>query len=352
MKTWMLLYALMLGLVLSAGDALAQVLLRVGDPAPPLAPGKWIKGEPVKSFEPGKVYVVEFWATWCMPCRESIPRLSRLQARYKDVIVIGQNVWDRNSTDVEALVALMGNKMDYRVALDDVTTDRRGVMARTWMEASGQRGIPAAFVVGQAGKVVWIGFPTRLDQVLPKVLDGAFDALQQAEHERVAQEKWKEFSAAQTARDTGKALVALDELGKMGEDAADVSLSRLRVLMLLQKDGVAGMALARNLASGLFAEDAAGLWQVASVCVEAGKPGPDQLAFTGQILERAAALELKGDLHHAILRLQARVWAWQGLHDKAVEAETRVVAVLHGDIKRREERVLEEYRDACGKTVK
>ena len=38
--------------------------LDIGSKAPPLSAEQWLKGEPVQAFEPGKVYVVEFWATW------------------------------------------------------------------------------------------------------------------------------------------------------------------------------------------------------------------------------------------------------------------------------------------------
>src|SRR5947208_1155637 len=47
--------------------------LHVGDRAPGLSVSKWLKGEPVTQFQPGKVYVVEFWATWRQPCIKSIP---------------------------------------------------------------------------------------------------------------------------------------------------------------------------------------------------------------------------------------------------------------------------------------
>jgi len=56
---------------------------KLGDKAASLDGLTYVKGEPV-TFKEGKVYVVEFWATWCGPCKTSIPHLTEIQKKYKD----------------------------------------------------------------------------------------------------------------------------------------------------------------------------------------------------------------------------------------------------------------------------
>ena len=177
-----LVWALLLGMADAsrgfAGENEApDRLLQVGDPAPPLQQGRYVQGEPVAAFESGKVYVVEFWSTWCGPCRAAIPHLNQLHEKYKDrgLVVIGQNGWERGigiETSVTAFVAGMGSNMAYRVALDD-GEGSSGKMAATWWKAAGCNRIPMAFVVDQAGRIAWIGHPLRgLDEAVEKVLTG------------------------------------------------------------------------------------------------------------------------------------------------------------------------------------
>lgn len=158
--------------------------LGVGDPAPAIAIAEWVKGEPVTSFEKGNVYVVEFWATWCPPCRKSIPHLTELQKQYKDkgVHIIGVTSEDPNNSleAVKDMVKDYGPRMDYHVAFDDglKTTN-------AYMRAARQNGIPTAFVVDKEGKIAWIGNPIypegEIDKVIGYVVEGKWNDAARAE---------------------------------------------------------------------------------------------------------------------------------------------------------------------------
>lgn len=181
LKVGAALLSLTVGMTL---ELAAEPTLKVGDPAPKLQPGKWVQGQPVKEFEKGKAYIVEFWATWCGPCRASIPHLNEVYTKFKDkgLIVIGQNCAEHDDSLVAPFVEKMGDKMTYRVALDDKTDNKRGTMAKTWMEAAGQNGIPTAFLVDTKGVIAWIGHPMELkEQVIEDVLAGKTPVRKEAE---------------------------------------------------------------------------------------------------------------------------------------------------------------------------
>ena len=114
-----------------------------------MAVAHWVKGDPV-DISSG-VHVVEFWATWCPPCRTSIPHLTEIQEKFAErgVKIIG--VSNEKLGTVEPFVEKMGDKMAYTVAID-------GGIAKDYMGKYDIRGIPHAFVV-KDGQVAWHGHP-------------------------------------------------------------------------------------------------------------------------------------------------------------------------------------------------
>ena len=143
--------------------------LKTGSKAPELQISEWVKNGPVKLADGKgeKTYIIEFWATWCPPCRRSIPHLSALQKKYKEkgLVVVGISREDLGT--VKKFVATQED-MDYNVGVD---TD--GAAYKKYME--GVQGIPHAFVVDKQGIVVWSGHPMEVDNMLDGILDGTFD---------------------------------------------------------------------------------------------------------------------------------------------------------------------------------
>jgi thiol-disulfide isomerase/thioredoxin len=200
--------------VFSAGLLAASTLAaELGDPAPPLQIGKWIKGKPVDlSAGKGKnVYMVEFWATWCGPCKVSIPHLTELQAKYKDKGVVLVSISDEPPTIVEPFVEERGEKMGYTIACDD-----ENKTGEAYMKAFDQQGIPTAFIIDKGGKIVWVGNPLtdHPDEAVEQVLAGTYDLAAAKKKFKEEQDLMRRMMAAQ------KSMTEYFELASSGEDAA------------------------------------------------------------------------------------------------------------------------------------
>lgn len=145
----------------------------LGMPAPPLKIAKWVKGEAV-DLAAGKgknIYVVEFWATWCPPCRVSIPHLTEMQKRFKDKNVTFVGVSNEDEGKVRPFVEKQGDTMNYVVAVDD----REGT-SEGYMKAFEVNGIPHAFVIDKESRIVWQGHPMAgLDKALEDLIAGRYD---------------------------------------------------------------------------------------------------------------------------------------------------------------------------------
>ena len=163
---------------------------RLGDPAPAVTIERWIKGAPVKFGPRTNLLVVEFWATWCPPCRESIPHLTALQKKYSEKGVVFISISKESVNEVAQFVANQGDNMAYRVAVDS-----SGRTQNLWFGAYSQSGIPHAFVVNTNGAVLWHGFPDEdLDLALEQITTGKYD-LERAQNFDTGDQLVKQYTA-------------------------------------------------------------------------------------------------------------------------------------------------------------
>ena len=113
-----------------------------------LAPDFTLKltdGKDIKlSDHKGKIIIIDFWATWCPPCRRGIPDLVEIQKKYqKDVLIIGISLDNETKSDVVPFIKQYG--INYPVVYGTMEV----------IKAYGNiQAIPTSFVVDQAGQIV------------------------------------------------------------------------------------------------------------------------------------------------------------------------------------------------------
>ena len=129
----------------------------------------WVQGEGPTTFEPGKVYVFECWATWCGPCVALIPHVNELHKKYYDkgLRVHGMNSWEEGRKKTVDFVKKKGDGMSYPVAYTSGSA-----FETEWLEAAGVESIPHAFVV-RNGKLLLATEAVRLtDSLVELMLSG------------------------------------------------------------------------------------------------------------------------------------------------------------------------------------
>lgn len=149
----------------------AKTLLADNEPFPVEFELTSIEGEPV-TFEglKGKVAIVDFWGTWCPPCRKEIPHFIELQDKYKDqgLTILGINCNEQG--DVEEQTATVQayieeNKINYTCALSDGAVENR---------IPNLQGYPTTLFVDRAGTVrgVIVGYHSlpKLEAIVKELL--------------------------------------------------------------------------------------------------------------------------------------------------------------------------------------
>ncbi len=317
--------------------------LNVGDPAPAIKVGRWVKGEPISKIDPDRNYVFEFWATWCGPCRQSIPHLTELAKKYKDKITFaGVSVWERG--DVPKFVKDMGSKMDYNVATD--SSDK--FMATNWMEAAGESGIPAAFVVSK-GKIVWIGHPMGgLEDVLEKLIAGKCDVAAYANERR--KEKADEVAREQLLTQIDKLVQdgkAQDAVAKLdaytsGDPEREGSTLPVRVKLLLLADEPAGYKYIQKIADEKVSKNPNALIWLADQILSTDKLKNPDYKLVQSLADRSVELT-KGEDPYA-LYVQSQAYDKNGDTAKALASAEKALSIAQADKKQPAE-IIDAYKE-------
>lgn len=322
--------------------------LKAGDKAPAINVETWVKGEPITGFEAGRVYVVEFWATWCGPCIAQMPHLSHLATQYKDkgVAVVGVNIWERkydeNTLDsVKKFVENKGDDMGYTVAFDGAAK----AMDLAYMKAANRRGIPSTFVVDGKGNVAWIGHPMWLDEVVAQVVEGTWDYVASAAAIDEATEQL-DTAFANAAKDPRAAMTAFASVEAKFPAVANQYEDLKFNLLLSSGDFDRAYGLGHELVQGALAKKDANklngiAWAIVNPETEIARR---DLVLAFKAAESANTFS--GGTNPGIMDTLARVYFLQGNIDQAIELQAKAVELVPERAKEQYTKALDEYKAA------
>lgn len=320
-------------------DAGPPPALKAGDVAPPLTVGGWVKGDAVGKLEPGKLYIVEFWATWCVPCKHSIPHLTEMAKKYPDVTFIGCDVWEKDVSLVAPFVKQMGDRMDYHVATDS-KPGKGGAMAVNWMDAAGRHGIPAAFLIGKDGKIAWIGHPMTMDPILERVRAGTYDVKAEADAQAKVDGLRKQIAVAAAAKDVDGVLAATKQLGDFKPELAD-EMAAFSFEFLLN-NGHPDEARSRATSLASTSKNPGLLNEIAWVYATQPSAVDGDLAIARSAIDRANKLTHEAD--PGVIDTSARIYAVRNDWAQATATEQKAVALASGETKAGMQKTSDAYQ--------
>ncbi len=206
-----------------SGDSSGQVSRPVvGEAAPEIGPHvDWLRGGLRSTYEPGRVYLIDFWATWCLSCVARMPHLSTLAQQHAEegLEVLGIAVLQRGGMSPSDFMKMRPTAMQYAVGRERL----HGAVPELFQSTAERDSVPFLVIVDRHGRIAWRSNPGDpyggLETALSRVLRGTWDAqkaraidVEREQAERAGQPILRAYQEALGAREFGYAAQLLDQL--------------------------------------------------------------------------------------------------------------------------------------------
>jgi thiol-disulfide isomerase/thioredoxin len=315
-------------------NAQDSTTVHLGDPAPAFKYSKWIQGTPITSLEKDKMYVIEFWATWCGPCIQAMPHLSELSKKYAGKVkFIGCNVWEGSHDKAQinydkylpkVIRFVKEQKKMGRLTYNVIADDNAQHMGNGWLKVAGIDGIPSSFII-QKGKIAWIGHPVELDSILTAIQAGTYDidaVIKEKKEQQAKDAKTfgqmndfkKAYADAETAKDYSKAIHVIDSAVEAMPPFKFVFMTDKFRILLDHFGEDQAIAYGREVEKGIV-----GVQSIALYLYERKDLSQKMKEFNSEIADH-----LKPD-YAMILNIQAELQARAGYWTKAVETQKKAI---------------------------
>lgn len=333
------------------GDS--TITLRLGDEAPPLRIAKWVKGDPIEKFEPGKVYLIEFWTSWCTPCHETFPLLNEIARKHPEVEVIGISFTDAKGESIDKVLPFVeqaGDSIAFSVAFDD---DRKTILS--YLEASGEKDIPSAYIINQNSRVVWMGHPMEgMDEAVDEILAGRYDlnaaiiaAQRRADLLRRAKPYEDRLKEAYQKGDVRTAFELTDQLVKMDPQRfGTYAATKFTMLLKGVKNYPEAYRYTQWLLADPFKDNPQALHRMAWTILD--DPGVEQRDFDMALKLARRANELLKAKDPDIMDTLARAYFEKGDVERAIEWQERALELAKPDARTRMQESLDKYKARKG----
>ena len=327
--------AIMAAALVSTGAHAAD--LKVGSDGPDIQVKEYVQGKAPTSGNP---YVVEFWATWCGPCKVSIPHINDVYKKLRPFGLTVVGISDESASVVRKFLKRQGPNMSYSIAIDDGAGDK-------WMKAAGQKGIPTAFVVNSENKIMWIGNP--LDRDFGKIVEAVTHGRYNPVLSKRAGPKLKAAERAAKLRNFNQAYAHMDEVIALDKKVfLDVAIDQYRIRLNDEKDPVsAGMYATKMI--GMYSDDSGALQQIAIML--ASDPDLATNDLDGARVATQALAALKGQRSVEALSTSAEVSYHAGDIDRAVREQKQAWLLAPPHVKPLLKEDLDKYISAQKRTT-